>query len=84
MEPASWHLNLLHVGLGGQWDDGLELGAADSSHSHRLNWFNVLKRFNQDERLRSDGSSLDFTSSVTRLYSFTLKLWIQVIRNDLI
>lgn len=39
MEPAAWNLNLLHVGLGGQRDDGLELGGADSSHSHRLDWF---------------------------------------------
>ena len=39
VEPAAWNLNLLHVGLGGQWDDGLELGGTDSSNSHRLDWF---------------------------------------------
>lgn len=43
MKPAAWNLNLLHIRLGGQWDDGLELGAGDSSHSHRLYWFDTLK-----------------------------------------
>lgn len=42
VKPASWNLNLLHVLLGGQRDDGLELGASDSSHGHRLDRFDVL------------------------------------------
>lgn len=42
MESATWHLNLLHVGLCGQRDDGLKLGAGDSSHRHRLDRFNAL------------------------------------------
>lgn len=50
VEPATWHLNLLHIRLGGQWDDGLELGATDSSHSHRLHWFNILKMFTYNRR----------------------------------
>lgn len=45
VEPAARDLDLLHVGLGAQRDDGLELGAADSSHGHRLHWFDVLKTF---------------------------------------
>lgn len=44
VEPASWNLNLLHIRLG-QWDDCFELRATDPSHSHRLHWFKILKRF---------------------------------------
>jgi len=43
VEPATWNLDLLHIRLGGQWDDGLELGAADSAHGHSLPWFKTLK-----------------------------------------
>lgn len=43
VEPASWNLDLLHVLLGGQRDDGLELGASDSSHCHGLDRFDALR-----------------------------------------
>ena len=43
VKPAPRHLDLLHVWLGSQRDDGLELGAANPSHSHRLHGFNILK-----------------------------------------
>lgn len=43
VEPAARDLDLLHVGLAGQRDDGLELGAADPPHGHRLHGFNVLR-----------------------------------------
>lgn len=42
VEPATWHLDLLYVRLARQWDDGLELGAGDPSHRHRLHRFNIL------------------------------------------
>lgn len=61
MEPATWHLNLLHIRLARQWDDGLELGGTDSSHSHRLHWFNVLKlfRYNRREALSPNGRRIN-------------------------
>lgn len=42
VEPASWNLNLLHIRLR-QRNDGLELRATNSPHSHRLHRFNILK-----------------------------------------
>lgn len=49
VEAASWYLNLLHVGLRGQRDDGFKLGAADSAHRHRLTGFDVLRHKKEAE-----------------------------------
>lgn len=45
VEPAAWHLNLLHVWLARDGNDGLKLGATDSAHRNGLHWFNILKMF---------------------------------------
>lgn len=36
VEAAAWHLDLLHVGRGGQGKNGLKLGGAHPSHRHSL------------------------------------------------
>lgn len=45
VEPAPWHLNLLHIRLARDGNDGLKLGATDSAHRDGLHWFNILKMF---------------------------------------
>lgn len=42
MEAAAGDLDLLHVGRGGQGDDGFELGRRHSPYCDRLDWFHRL------------------------------------------
>lgn len=48
VEPAARHLDLLHVGLAGDGNDGLKLGATNSAHRDGLHWFHVLKAFGRE------------------------------------
>lgn len=45
VESAAWHLNLLHIRLACDGNDGLKLGATDSAHRDGLHWFHVLTMF---------------------------------------
>ena len=49
MEAAAWHLDLLHVGLGVQRDDGLVMSTG--SGRHRMHGFNSLVKGKEDSWL---------------------------------
>ena len=66
MKPAPRDLNLLHIRLAGQWDDGLELRAADSAHGHRLHLFDVLKMFRYNRRPSVKSKRLKEKSNIAR------------------
>ena len=51
LEPAAWHLNLLHIRLVCDGNDGFKLGATDSGHRDGLHWFNVLKIIGHEGKL---------------------------------
>ena len=42
MEAAAGDLDVLHIGRGGQGDDGLELGSPHPTHCDRLDWLHRL------------------------------------------
>lgn len=63
VEPAAWHLNLLHTRLARDGNDGLKLGATDSAHRDGLHWFNILKMFEfEREGIKKTKKSSKFKS----------------------
>lgn len=54
VEPVARHVNLLHVRLARDGNDGLKLGASDSAHRDGLHRFNTLRMFGREREAIQD------------------------------